>query len=89
MNAHSILSGQHVLANTRHALLLFLGIFGLCVAPLLSGLLGFCTIIALFLDSVGCLLLLGGLTIALLLCALLALLHDGPEIALACLTPLL
>jgi hypothetical protein len=59
------------------------------VAPLLSDLLGLCTIVALFLDSIGSLLLLGGLAIALLLRALLALLHDSPEIALARLTPLL
>ena len=89
MNAHSILSGQHMLTNTRNALLLLLGILRLGVAPLLSDLLGLCTIIALFLDSVGRLLLLGGLAIAFLLRALLALLYDSPEITLTRLTPLL
>lgn len=89
MNAHSILSGQHMLTNTWNALLLLLGILRLGVAPLLSDLLGLCTIIALFLDSVGRLLLLGGLAIAFLLRALLALLYDSPEITLTRLTPLL
>jgi hypothetical protein len=89
MYTHAILSGQHMLANTRHTLLLFLGVLRLGVAPLLSNLLGFGTIVALFLDSIGSLLLLGVLAIAFLLRALLAFLHDSPEIALASLTPLL
>jgi hypothetical protein len=89
MNAHSILSGQHMLTNTRNALLLLLGILRLGVAPLLSDLLGLCTIVALFLNSIGSLLLLGGLAITFLLRALLALLHDSPKIALAGFTPLL
>jgi len=89
MYTHAILPGQHVLANTRHALFPFLGIFGLSMAPLLSGLLSFGAVIALFLNPISSLLLLSGLTIAFLLRALLALLHDSPEIALASLTPLL
>jgi len=89
MDTHAILSGQHMLTNTGHVLLHFLGILGLSMTPLLSDLLGFGAIIALFLDSIGSLLLLGVLAIALLLRALLALLHDGPEIALARLAPLL
>lgn len=89
MNTHTILSGQHVFTNTRHAVSLLLRSLSFGMTPLLASPLGFAAVIALFLNPVGRRLLLSGLTLALQLCALFALLHHSPEISLTRLASLL
>jgi hypothetical protein len=89
VDTHTILSREHMFTNTGHTGLPITTPFNLSMAPLLTCLLGFPrTILPLLLDAICRDLLLGRLALALQLCALFALLHHSPEIALASLASL-
>jgi hypothetical protein len=89
VDTHTILPREHMFTNTGHTGLPITAPFNLSMTPLLARLLGLSrTILSLLLDAISRDLLLGRLALTLQLCALFALLHDSPEIALASLAPL-